>query len=389
MERSNPLQVVIAGGGVAGLEALIALRSLAGGRVEITLVAPEDEFVYRPQSVGEPFGMAPPQRHPLQRIAADFGAKLVADRVERVEARAQRVQLEGGAELAYDSLVVAVGARQVPAWPHVLTFGGPGDSEAMRALVSDLGSGSVQSAAFVVPTGVTWPLPLYELALMSARRARSAEIAIFTPEREPLAIFGPDAGQRLAAELDAVEVRVARSASVDITPDGDVVLPHDEWPLRFERVVALPRLAGRPPAGLPHDDDGFIPIDSHCTVRGLRHVYAAGDGTDYPVKQGGIAAQQAEAAAEAIAKVAGAGNMPRPFSAVLRAELFTGRGSRFLRGDMSERATSDSAASYTPLWWPVGKIAGRHLAPYLATADSGRDVVAAAPAWIEESPYGE
>ena len=37
-------------------------------------------------------------------------------------------------------------------------------------------------------------------------------------------------------------------------------------------------LKGRVIAGLPHDAQGFIPVDEHCAVHGLADVYAAGDG---------------------------------------------------------------------------------------------------------------
>jgi sulfide:quinone oxidoreductase len=263
----------------------------------------------------------------------------------------------------------------------------------MHEFVAEVERGDAQSAAFVVPSGVCWPLPLYELALLTARRAAGAELAIFTQEAEPLDVFGREVSKRVAAELDEAGVRVARSAAVEITPDGDVLIPFEETPLRFERVVALPRLAGPAPRGVPHDAQGFIEIDGHGAVPGLRRVYAAGDGTNYPIKQGGIAAQQADAVAESLAKIAGAGNTPRPFTAVLRSELFTGRGSRFLRGDQSARATDLSEASEAPLWWPAGKIAGAYLAPYLA-AKAPREEVAPersvrSRAWIEESPYGE
>jgi hypothetical protein len=40
---------------VAGLEALHGLHALAGERVGLTLIAPEDEFVYRPIAVEKPF----------------------------------------------------------------------------------------------------------------------------------------------------------------------------------------------------------------------------------------------------------------------------------------------------------------------------------------------
>jgi hypothetical protein len=49
------VRVLIAGGGVAGLEALLALRALAGDLVDLELLAPEPAFWYRPLAVAEPF----------------------------------------------------------------------------------------------------------------------------------------------------------------------------------------------------------------------------------------------------------------------------------------------------------------------------------------------
>jgi sulfide:quinone oxidoreductase len=332
----------------------------------------------------------------------DFDVELVRDTLDWVAPDVQRVLTGAGDEIGYDALVLALGARRRPAWDHVLTFGGPGDSDAMRALVDEVERGDVASVAFVVPEGVTWPLPLYELALLSARRAGErgldVELAVFTPEREPLDVFGRDASRDVAAQLEAAGLRVARSARVEVTPYGDLVTPHEEWPLRFERVVAVPRLHGPAPRGIPHDGDGFIPIDSHGVVHGVEHVYAAGDGTTYPVKHGGIAAQQADAVAELIAKRAGVRIDPRPFRPVLHAQLLTGGEPRYLRADIHTRATEHSQASEKPLWWPATKIAAPHLAPYLAAQEHGAgggsgapsaEPIAFLPGIFENNPWGE
>ena len=69
-------RVVIAGGGVGGLEAAIALRELAGERVAVELCSPREDFVYRPFAVGEPYGHSRPMRYPLAPIAAACGAAL-------------------------------------------------------------------------------------------------------------------------------------------------------------------------------------------------------------------------------------------------------------------------------------------------------------------------
>ena len=133
--------------------------------------------------------------------------------------------------------------------------------------------------------------------------------------------------------------------------------------IEADRVVALPRIEGLRLPGIPHDANGFVPIDEHGRVRDVEDVYAAGDLTNFPIKQGGLAAQQADAAAEAIAAAAGAEITPSPFKPVLRGLLLTGLSPRFMRAEVGSQ---ESQVDTEPLWWPPGKIVGRHLAPFLA-----------------------
>jgi sulfide:quinone oxidoreductase len=118
--------------------------------------------------------------------------------------------------------------------------------------------------------------------------------------------------------------------------------------------------------GIPQDDDGFIGTDLSGRVRGLEGVYAAGDITDYPVKQGGIATQQADAVAATIAARAGATVQPQRFEPVLRGLLLTGDSPRYLRSELGSGRAGAGTITTEPLWWPPGKIVGRHLAPFLA-----------------------
>ena len=99
---------------------------------------------------------------------------------------------------------------------------------------------------------------------------------------------------------------------------------------------------------------------------GVPDVYAAGDITAFPIKQGGLACQQADAAAEHIAARAGATLDPAPFTPVLRGMLLTERWSRFLRREVE---ADDAAVAGRALWWPPAKIAGRELAGYLQSLD--------------------
>jgi sulfide:quinone oxidoreductase len=366
--------VLIAGAGVAGLETMMAVRALAGPRAEITIVAPSPEFVYRPLSVAETFGMDRARSYPLEQIASDFDARFVQDEVAWVGVGGHWVFLGGGDELGYDALVMALGARAYPVWPHVPTFRGPPDVPMVRELVDEIERGGVGSLAMIVPSGTTWAFPLYEIALLMAGRAKEAaadlELVLFTPEREPLEVFGREASAEVSDLLAAAGVRFEGGASVEITPEKGVLMRGVETPLRFDRLLAVPRLDGPAPRGIPCDDDGFIPIDPHGLVHNVEHVYAAGDGTNFPVKQGGIATQQADAVAEVIAKRAGARVDPRPLRPVLRGHLVANGSSRFLRGELHARDGGTSEASEQAMWWPAGKIAGTYLAPYLAAVDA-------------------
>jgi sulfide:quinone oxidoreductase len=371
---SPALKVVIVGAGVAGLETMMALRALAGPRVEITLVAPTGEFVYRPLAVAEAFGVGRARTYLLKSIASDFNATFVQDELAWVGVRGECVFLRGGDELGYDALVMALGAYPHPAWPHVPSFRGPDDVAMIRSLLEEIDRGDVGSLAFVVPTGATWPFPLYELALLVASRARErgvdVELALFTPESAPLEVFGSEASGEVANLLSEAGIEVATGAKVEVTAQRELLLSGEESARRFDRMLAVPRLDGPTPRGLPCDDDGFIPVDSHGLVYHVDHVYAAGDGTNFPVKQGGIATQQADAVAEVIAKRAGARVDPRPFRPVLRAHLVADGSSRFLRSELHPRDAGTSEASESAMWWPTGKIAGTYLSPYLAEMDA-------------------
>src|SRR5215207_8723964 len=110
---SQPMNVVIAGGGVAGLEALLGLHALAGDRISLTLVAPDPDFSYRPLAVAEPFALGRAHRVPLARFADEIGARLVVDALVGVDDAARELRLRDGGTLGFDALLVAPGGRPV------------------------------------------------------------------------------------------------------------------------------------------------------------------------------------------------------------------------------------------------------------------------------------
>lgn len=384
MGPESALSVVIAGGGVAALEAALALRDMAGDRVALTLVAPDDRFRYKPLSVKEPFALGQMKTVPLAEVARDLGAELVDSALAAVDAAQHEAVLANGARAPYDALLVAVGARRTPAFESATTFRGQEDSEPVHGLVQDVEGGYVRRIAFVVPPGAAWPLPLYELALMTAQRAyemsmRDVELTIVTPEEAPLAVFGPTASAGVQRVLDNAGIHIETSVHAEVPGQHTVVLHPDGRELRYDRVVALPAVQPIPIDGLPVDAAGFTPTGADGRVRGLDDVYAAGDGTSFPVKQGGLACQQADAAAASISRQAGAPVPPQPFKPVLRGELLTGSRSLFLRGDISGTSGDRSESSGHTLWWPPVKVAGDHLAPYLAAREGPASTEQALP----------
>ena len=378
-------RVVIAGAGVAGLEALLALRHGAPPRTEIVLVSPEQSFLYRPVTVAEAFDRGQAHSYPLAELVQEAGGRLLADAVTSVDASARRVGLRSGRQLDYDALLIAIGAVEHDPLPGALTFRGRADVAALRAVRDELAAGRAASVAVTLPSPRMWTLPAYELALLLAAdlRARgvTAPVWLVTPEEEPLALFGPQAASALTPLLEERGVRL-RTGARPARLRGRTLVLAGGGEVAAERVITLPRLEGPRVPGLPCDEEGFIPTDGHGQVPGLDGVYAAGDATTFPLRQGGLAAQQADAAASAIGHRLGGRAQPEAFRPVLRGLLITGGPPLYLRAEPQRltrpstvaveavarrRAERTGTASLgEPLWWPPAKIAGRHLGPFLA-----------------------
>ena len=370
MGSQAPRQVVICGGGVAAVEALLALRELLQVGVELHLVAPNRQFVHQPLAVAAPFGLAETHLFELDGLCREQGARLHEDALESVATSERRVQLASGEELSYDALLLAVGAWRGEWLEGALHFGGAADVKAFRAVLERLVAGSAQRLCFVAPVGLSWTLPMYELALLTASHLADAgvagvELAVATPETDPLAVFGPAAGGMLRNLLADRGIALRTEARAESIEDGNLYFAAGA-PLEVEQVLALALPEGHALPGLPCDADGFIPVDEHSRVTGLVDVYAAGDGTTFPIKQGGIAAQQADAAAEAIAAQLGDALEPAALQPTLRGMLLTGIAPAYLRAQLEGTAGHSFEMAANPLWWPPGKIAGRYLAPYLS-----------------------
>jgi sulfide:quinone oxidoreductase len=364
-------RVLIAGGGVAALEGLLALRERAADRVEVTLLAPGEDFVVRQLSVTEPFGLGKSRAFSLSEIALEQGARFHRGALKAIDPEARTAAVDAGDGIEYDALLVATGVRPIEVLPGALTFRGPADTPRLREALAELDGAEAPRVAFALPREASWPLPLYELALLTRARVResnpSAEVHLVTPEAWPLELFGLRASGIVRRLLSEAGVQVHLKAAPLRFADGSLELASKK-PLDFDAVVALPGAEAPEIPGLPQRGPRrFVPVDRYGQADGAGPVFAAGDVTWFPVKQGGLAAQQADSAASAIAALAGADVQPQEFRPVLRGAMLSGSGPRYLRADI-DQGSRDGASTIarSVLWWPPTKLAGRLLGPYLA-----------------------
>jgi sulfide:quinone oxidoreductase len=366
--------VVVAGGGFAALETVLALRALAGGAVRISLVSPDRVFAYRPAATLEAFSDVAPSAFDLDVVAGDLGVRYHRTSVESVAGARRRVRLGSGGRLTYDALVLAAGAHATVGVPGALTFRDQRDLPRFRALLGELDERKFDSLVFAVPAGTSWPLPLYELAMLSAAHARERgegpEITIVSPEDRPLAVFGAEASELVAAELANRGVRFLGGCTPGSVCGGGALAVQSGPPIRADRVVAVPQLRGARITGVPVNGWGFVPADTVGRVEGMADVYAAGDTTASQIKHGGLATQQADRIAHTIAAVLGLTRHEVKARPVLEVTLIGGRRPLHLRVELDEFGQPTAAtlahtgSHHQPPWT---KVFARYLTPYLET----------------------
>jgi sulfide:quinone oxidoreductase len=347
-------RVIVAGAGIAAVECVLALRELAGPRLQIEMLAPAAELVHRPSSVTTPFGADAAARIDLTALAGQLGLIMNRDALAAVSASDRHVVTRGAERRDYDTLVVATGAPSRDAVPGAVTFRGPLSAGAVEGVLARVAANPRLRLVFAAPAGVTWPLPLYELALLSAATLRERgvtepELTVVTAERAPLAALGSEVSAAVRDALARAGVDLVTEAVAEQAIDGALHVRGGRL-IGADTVVALPELVGPRIPGLPADDDGFIPVDEHGRV--CEGVFAAGDVTTSPIKHGSLAAQQADAVAAAIA------GTPAPPQPTLYGTLLTGGEPLYIRAEIGGRAT----ISDEPL---PDKIVGRYLTPFL------------------------
>jgi sulfide:quinone oxidoreductase len=364
-------RTLIVGGGVAGLEAAIALRDLAGDRVEVEMCAAREDFIFRPFAVAEPYGASHVMRYDLRELTQRCGVGFRLGSVGSVDDDKQRAKMHDGEEVSYDHLIIACGSRLLAGVSGAVTFWGVADDSKVKDLVRDLREQKLRRVAFTMPGGGTWALPMYELALLadsalSKAGVDDASLVVVTPEDTPLHLFGRRASERVSELLAERGIEVITGAT-PVKYDSGLLTVSPSAMVEADAVLSLPRIEGRQIGGVPRGPDGFVVVDDHSRIRGMQHAFAAGDVTAFPVKQGGISTQQADVAAAAIAAELGCEVSADPLDPILRGVLWTGAEPLYLSGYLAGGHGETSSASAEPPWDGAaeGKIVSRYLMQFL------------------------
>jgi sulfide:quinone oxidoreductase len=341
----------------------------------VVLLTPVRDLPVRTHAAGAPPGEGHVARFDLGALAAERQLGFRSDAVISVDAEAREARMITGARIRYDALVVAFGARPRGAVPGTTTWWGSGDAGALAGLLEELRSGTGRRVAFAVGAGHRWTLPTYELALTASRSVRRAgldevSLTLVTYEQAPAELLGPDASDMVSRRLAEAGIELVtgrdpvshQEGRLKLRPDGD---------LEVDRVLAMAAVDGPRIGGLPRDPDGFVPVDEFGRVEGAPGIWAAGEVTSFPVRQAGLAAQQARAVAASIAAEAGAEVAPDPFRPVVRGLL---RSSAELATNAKLNGNGKPGSAL--LWWPPEHLDGEHLSAHIGgklTVEAPRD----------------
>ena len=356
---------------MGGLETLVALRSLVGHRVALTLVAPQDDFTVRALEVLEPFGLGHRRsatRSPRWRPTSTRPSSTTRSRAS--SATTESCICSPAMSCVYDRLVLAVGAFPYPAYEHGVCFTRAHDAEAFDDVVADLRGRSGRAHRDRRAAGVhVDACPRTSWRSWSRRLPRRDELTLVTPEHEPLSAFGAP-----AAELDARQrcERPASSCSRASRPtvpasDRRAALGRRQADVRPRR--APPASSGPNSPGVPCDANGFVLVDDVFRVprRRRRVRRRRRDGRHVQARRPGRTAGGRRRRAHRLAGGRRASPAPVP-SRPARTPADRRRAPATCAPSRPGGATSAEVSDQC-LWWPPSKVAARWLTPWLAARE--------------------
>ena len=326
-------RITILGAGFAGLETAFLLRMRLRDRAQLTVVADQAGFTFRPNAIYVPFGADPDDLVvDLSKPFDHRDIRFFHNSVAGVDPSAHEVRLGEGGSVPYDKLVIATGAgmrpQEIPGLAeHAATIWTPqsmlGVRERFERVRADAKAGRRSRVLFLVPPNNKCAGPLYEIVLMLETWLRregardQVEIVWSTFEQSYIQAFGPRLHDVVAEEF--AERRIEGHTGELVTEiAGREARYADGATRRFDHLIAFPPyVAAVRYDELPSDDRGFVATEQETRqVLGHPDIYAPGDAGDFPVKQAFLAFLQADTVAEHIAAELGAHPFEKPFDPV-------------------------------------------------------------------------
>lgn len=344
--------VVVLGAGTGGLVAARRLRRKLGREDRVVLVERDPVYRFAPSFLWVMTGARKPAQvtRDLRRLRRR-GIELVEAEARTLDPESRRVETTDG-QVAYDRLVIALGAELVPealpgfaeAAHNVYTLDGA--LTAGRALAA-LEGGRVVVLVSRLP--YKCPAAPYETALLAdavlRKRGVRASVDVYTPEPQPLPSAGPAAGEAVRRILEARGIGFHPEASVGrIDSEARELVFEDGTRVPYDLLLGVP--VHRPPAPVRDGglaaDGGFVPVDRSTLATRAEGVFAIGDVTTIPIwggkllpKAGVFAHAEAEVVAARIADEL-AGRVPTA--------VFDGSGSCFL--ELGEGKTAYATGNF-------------------------------------------
>ncbi len=309
--------VTIIGGGIAGVEAAIYYRKEG---FEVELISDRSYVFIYPIAIWIPVQTTrfDDVAFSLDKLAHRHGFTLTVDRVTAISAADRTITLEEGGVRRTEHLIIATGASKMKheGIEHTLSIcGAPEQSILLKEKIEALVAKGGGKIAFGFggnpndPSGVRGG-PGFELFFNLHHHLKKLgirdkfEMTFFAPMPSPGARMGEKA-LRLMETMFARNRFATRYGKKIRRFEANGVVFEDDSRLESDLIMFIP--AGDGPelirnSDLPRNNAGFVRIDNHCEIEGVKGWYAIGDaaaleGPDWKAKQGHIAEVMARNAA--------------------------------------------------------------------------------------------
>ena len=302
--------IVILGAGTAGTIMANRLRrayaaEVRRGSTTITVVDPDDGHLYQPGLLFLPFGKYTPEQLVRPRQALIHRqVRLVRDRVDRVVAAQNTVQLVSGARLDYDVLIVASGSRVVPEETEGLT--GPGWGERTHEFYTLAGATRLRDALArfdggrvvidVVDMPIKCPVAPLELAFLAdaffTKRGIRDRVQLTYVTPLDGAFTKATCSRELTHLLSDKQIALVTEFSAGrVDGAGGTLYSWDEREVPFDLLITVPVHMGAdfvPRSPGLGDEMGFVRTDAYTLqAKVAPNVFAIGDATNLPASKAG------------------------------------------------------------------------------------------------------